>query len=225
MIRRVVLIDDDAAVLESLEAVFSSADYEVAAFSGATDFLAALPGLAPACIVTDLRMPEMDGLALVAKLKGEMGCDWPVVVICGHAEVPDAVAAMRAGAVDFLVKPFRPRRLLAVVQSCLVEQGGQEPPPDPELDRRYASLSQREHQVVDLLTAGGSSKTAGLALGISPRTVDVFRGRILRKMAVANIAALATAVAAVSSGVRDARRTEPAATGPAPAGRLRSSGA
>lgn len=207
MIRRVVLIDDDVAVLESLEAVFSSADYEVQAFGSATAFLGALPGLSPACIVTDLRMPEMDGLTLVTKLTGEMGLSWPIVVISGHAEVPEAVAAMRAGAIDFLIKPFAPQRLLAVVKASLSVQPDVSTPPETDVDQHYATLTHRERQIVELLTSGGSSKTAGLALGISPRTVDVFRGRIMRKMGVANIAALATAVAAVSPEVRDAPKT------------------
>ncbi|WP_426039520.1 response regulator transcription factor [Brevundimonas sp. DC300-4] len=207
MVRRVVLIDDDAAVLESLEAVFSSANYEVRSFPLATDFLAALPGLSPACIVTDLRMPEMDGLTLVSKLTGEKGLSWPIVVISGHGDVPDAVAAIRAGATDFLIKPFPPQKLLAIVQASLSSRLATPAPPETDVDLRYASLSQRERQVVEILTAGGSSKSAGLALGISPRTVDVFRGRIMRKMAVNNIASLATAVAAVSPAIRDAPKT------------------
>lgn len=207
MTRRVVLIDDDAAVLDSLDAVFSAADFEVAAFESATAFLKAISGLAPACIVTDLRMPEMDGLALVNKLKGEMGLAWPVIVISGHADVAEAVAAMRAGAVDFLIKPFPPQKLLAVVNTSLEKHLADPPPPTIDVDHRYASLSQRERQVVEILIAGGSSKTAGLALGISPRTVDVFRGRIMRKMGVTNIASLATAVASVSPDRRIAPKT------------------
>jgi len=207
VIRRVVLIDDDAAVLESLEAVFSSADYEVEAFESATAFLRALPGMSPACIITDLRMPEMDGLTLVTKLTGEMGVSWPIVVISGHADVPDAVSAMQAGAIDFLIKPFAPQKLLAVVQASLFNHPGFSTSPETDADQRYATLTERERQVVELLTSGGSSKTAGLALGISPRTVDVFRGRIMRKMGVANIAALATAIAAVSQIVRRAPET------------------
>lgn len=207
MNRRVVLIDDDAAVLESLEAVFTSADYEVHAFALATDFLDALDQLSPACIVTDLSMPEMDGLTLVSHLKGELGLTWPVVIISGHADVGEAVAAMRAGAVDFLTKPFAPQKLLSIVMACLAEHQLAAVNADREADRRYSSLSGRERQIVELLTAGDSSKTVGLALGISPRTVDVFRGRIMRKMAVTNIAALSTAVAAVSPDLRGMRKT------------------
>lgn len=206
MSRRVVLIDDDAGVLESLEAVFSSAEYEVLAFGSAQAFLTALPGLSPACIVTDLRMPEMDGLTLVTKLTAELRLSWPIIVISGHAEVEDAVAAMRAGAVDFLIKPFPPQKLLAVVEAALSAPGLQTAS-GAEVDQRFATLTKREKQVVELLIAGESSKTAGVALSISPRTVDVFRGRIMRKMGVANIASLATSVAAVSPEVRDIPKT------------------
>lgn len=118
---RVVIIDDDTAVLESLEALFTSADYDVQAFALATDFLAAMRDLLPACIVTDLRMPDMDGLALLHRLKVDLGLTWPVIIISGHADAAHAAAARRAGAVDFLIKPFPPRRLLSTVQDCLAD--------------------------------------------------------------------------------------------------------
>lgn len=207
MIRRVILIDDDAAVLESLEAVFWAADYEVQAFGSAIAFVAALPGLSPACIITDLRMPEMDGLALVTLMRGELGLSWPIIVISGHADVPEAVGAMQAGACDFLIKPFAPQRLLTVVNTCLAAHPDEPVLAESDVDQRYMTLTQRERQVVEFLASGGSSKTVGLALGISPRTVDVFRGRAMRKMGVANIAALATAVATVSPDIRDDLRT------------------
>lgn len=124
MIRNVVLIDDDAAVLESLEAVFTSAGFQVRAFALAADFLAELYGLSPSCIVTDLRMPEIDGLRLLDLLKGELGVNWPVIVISGHADAPEALAARRAGAIDFLIKPFAPQRLLAIVDACFHDHFG-----------------------------------------------------------------------------------------------------
>ena len=203
LIRRVVLIDDDSAVLDSLEAVFTAAEYDVRAFGLATDFLAVLDELSPSCIVTDLAMPEMDGLTLVHRLKGDLGLSWPIVVISGNANVAEAVAALRAGAVDFLVKPFAPQKLLAIVKACLAQHLDIDGLVVNTVDRRYHTLSGRERQIVELLTAGGSSKTVGLALGISSRTVDVFRGRIMRKMEVTGIAALATAVAGVSHEPRN----------------------
>lgn len=202
MSNSVIVIDDDAAVLGSLDALLTTAGYDVYAFGSAADFLFRLDELPTACIVTDLRMPGMDGLALVNILKGDMELDWPVVVISGHAEVPQAVAAMQAGAFDFLVKPFAPQKLLAVVKKCLSEYGTTAATAS-DLDQRYAMLSGRERQIVELLISGESSKTAGLKLRISPRTVDVFRGKIMRKMGVTNIAALATAIASVSATLRE----------------------
>jgi two-component system response regulator FixJ len=207
VIRRVVVIDDDAAVLESLDALFTTAGYEVYAFGSANAFLARLDILPPACIVTDLRMPDMDGLTLVNRLKRELHLAWPVVVISGHADVAQAVSAMQAGAVDFLVKPFPPQRLLAIVNACLLTFAAGSVDPTSAMDHRYSTLSARERQVVELLISGGSSKTAALALGISPRTVDVFRGKILRKMDVTNIAALSTAIATVSVDLRGPGKT------------------
>lgn len=117
--KRVVIIDDDVGVLESLEALFLSADYEVRSFGLATEFLAALDGLLPACIVSDLKMPDMDGLALAHRLKIEMGLSWPIIIISGHADAAHAIAARSAGVVEFLVKPFPPQSLLSAVRNGL----------------------------------------------------------------------------------------------------------
>lgn len=116
---RVVIIDDDDAVLASLDALFTSANYEVHAFTSAEDCLKALVSLAPACIITDLKMPGMDGLALLNHLKADDGANWPVVVISGHGDAAQAEAARLAGAAEFLAKPFAPQRLLAVVRGLL----------------------------------------------------------------------------------------------------------
>lgn len=117
----VVLIDDDTAVLASLEALFTSSDYPVQAFASATDFLKALPGLSPACIITDLKMPGMDGLALLNHLRTDAGPPCPVVVISGHGDATQAQAARIAGAAAFLLKPFSPQQLLSVVKELLKE--------------------------------------------------------------------------------------------------------
>ncbi|CAL1692441.1 Response regulator protein TmoT [Brevundimonas subvibrioides] len=111
----VVLIDDDCAVLASLEALFATADYRVRTFESAGDFLEALDTIPFACVVTDLRMPNMDGLALIKRLKNGLRPDWPVVVISGHADAAIASELTRAGALDCLVKPFSPATLLDVV--------------------------------------------------------------------------------------------------------------
>ena len=203
MIRRIVLVDDDAAVLESLDAVFTSAGYEVHSFASATAFLERIESLQPACIVTDLRMPGIDGLSLVSLLQGRREAFWPVVVISGHADVPDAVAAMRAGAVDFLTKPFAPRQLLEIVEDCVT---GLTPDGAASLAERYAALSPREREVVEILSRGDTSKTAALQLGISARTVEILRGRILRKTGANTFTALAKALSEPGPNIRQGRK-------------------
>lgn len=191
MNHRVVIIDDDVGVLDSLDAVFTSAGYAVQAFASAEAFLEVIDTLAPACIITDLRMPGLDGLDLIKALD-RLERSWPVIVLSGHADVTDAVAAMRAGAVDFLTKPAAPRKLLEIVDafSAALVTGS----PGVDLAARYATLSPREREVSQLVALGATSKTAALALGLSPRTVDIFRGRILRKMGLENVTALAAAL-------------------------------
>jgi FixJ family two-component response regulator len=115
----VVLIDDDAAVLASLEALFTSSDFAVRAFASAADFLKALPGLSPACMITDLKMPGMDGLALLNHLRTDVGLPWPAIVISGHGDANQAEAVRIAGAAAFLLKPFAPQKLLSLVRSLL----------------------------------------------------------------------------------------------------------
>ncbi|NBB51198.1 response regulator [Rhizobium sp. CRIBSB] len=205
--RRVVVIDDDDAILESLEALFATAGYQVRAFGSAEAFLAQSGELPPSCIVTDMRMPGTDGLALVKAVRDDLQLSWPIVVISGRADVQHAVTAMQAGAADFMMKPFAPRKLLAKVKALLQEQQAASADIDPQINQRFSTLSARERQVVEHLIAGGSSKTTALALGISPRTVDVFRGKIMRKMGVTNIASLSTAVAAVNMAQREPRKT------------------
>lgn len=203
VIRRIVLVDDDAAVLESLDAVFTSAGYEVHSFTSATAFLERIESLQPACIVTDLRMPDIDGLSLVSLLQGRREAFWPVVFISGHADVPDAVAAIRAGAVDFLTKPFAPRQLLEIVEDCVT---GLRPDGAASLAERYAALSPREREVVESLLRGETSNTAALQLGISPRTVDILRGRLLRKTGANNVTALAKALSGLGPNIPQGRK-------------------
>lgn len=192
----VFVIDDDAAVLASIEAILSVADFEVTVFASPTLFLTNLETLPFGCVVTDFRMPEMSGLALVERLGKSGRQDWPLIVISGHANVPMAVAAMKAGAADFLEKPFGSGALVQAITEAFTACG----PVDTasaefsNARRRYQTLSPREREVLSHLVNGASSKAAAVALGISPRTVDVFRGNILRKMQAPNIAAIATLV-------------------------------
>ncbi len=122
--RTVVLIDDDEGVLQSLEAVFETAGYAVHAFPSAEAFLAVIDTIEPCCVVTDLRMPTIDGLMLVRRLAETATRPWPTIVISGHADQSEAAEILNAGAFDFLVKPFAPRHLLAAVElASEVERG------------------------------------------------------------------------------------------------------
>jgi two-component system response regulator FixJ len=194
---RVVVIDDDAGVLASLDAMLSVAGFEVTTYRAAKTFLDEVVDAEFACIVTDVRMPEISGLVLIDRLKRLGRGHWPLVVISGHADVPMAVAAMQAGACNFLEKPFQPQALTQAIEAAVAArgQGGASPPPTDDVQRLYETLSAREREVMGHLVNGASSKVAALVLGISPRTVDVFRANILRKMQAPNIAALATLVA------------------------------
>jgi two-component system, LuxR family, response regulator FixJ len=193
---QVIVIDDDAAVLESIHAMLSVADFTVTTFGSPTLFFAALESLPFSCVVTDVRMPEMSGLALAERLADSGRKDWPLIVISGHADVPMAVAAMKAGASNFLEKPFGSGALVqAILDACAARTPVDTASPDFEAARRrFQTLSPREREVLSHLVNGASSKVTALVLGISPRTVDVFRGNILKKMQSPNIAALATLV-------------------------------
>jgi len=192
----VIVVDDDTAVLESIEAVLSVADFEVCCFASPTLFLAALDSLPFSCIVTDVRMPEMSGLALANRLSETEQRDWPLIVMSGHADVPMAVCAMRAGAANFLEKPFSSGQLVQAVLDAFVVRSphSREIPGLEEARGRFQTLSRREREVLSHLVNGASSKVTAMVLGISPRTVDVFRGNILKKMQAPNIAALATLI-------------------------------
>lgn len=194
---RVFVIDDDAAVLASLEAVLDVAGFEVAIFRSSRAFLDALDKVGFGCVVTDVRMPEISGLDLVERLTANGRRSWPVVVISGHADVPMAVAAMKAGACNFLEKPISPPALVEAIDLAFAGRAAISGPVAEDADAvaRLGLLSRREREVLSHLVNGASSKVAALVLGISPRTVDVFRGNILRKTQAPNVAALATLAA------------------------------
>ncbi|WP_396593966.1 response regulator transcription factor [Brevundimonas sp. R86498] len=200
----VVLVDDDPAVLASLEALFEASGYVVHGFSSAAAFLARMSDLPVSCVVTDLRMPMMDGLGLLATLNARAPAAWPVVVISGYAGVADAVRVMQAGAHDLLLKPFSPGQLLAAVQGAWARRTVNSPEAVDGVPALYAALTAREKQVAEHLVAGANSRACAEALGISPRTVDVFRGRILRKMGCATTTALSGALAGLQPRTRAA---------------------
>jgi two-component system, LuxR family, response regulator FixJ len=181
--RVVHVVDDDPAIRDSLSFLLSTADLEARTYESALAFLGHLNDLAPGCIITDVRMPGMTGLELVAKLK-EMGVVRPVIVLTGHADVSLAVEAMKAGVVDFIEKPFDDKTLLAAVRRALArdETEAARQAQRAEVVERIAQLSAREREVFDAIVTGESNKSAALKLGISPRTVEIYRANVMEKM-------------------------------------------
>jgi two-component system response regulator FixJ len=185
------IIDDDAALRDSLSFLLTSASIAVATYESALAFLDALPGISTGCVVTDVRMPEMSGIDLLRRLK-EVGTGLPVIVITGHGDVPLAVEAMRLGAIDFLEKPFDDEMLIASVRTALdrAHEAGREQARQTEVQKRLASLSARERQVLDGLVVGNPNKTIAYDLGISPRTVEIYRANVMTKMQAASLSDL-----------------------------------
>lgn len=202
------VIDDDDAVRESLAFLLESSGLAVQQHVSAVAFLEAGVPLDRGCIVTDVRMPGMSGVELLKELK-ERGARISVIVMTGHGDVPLAVEAMKLGAADFLEKPFDDFAIVSAVRSCLgknAEEGRQEDLRS-EVGRRIAALSQRERQVLECLVSGLANKTIAYDLGISPRTVEVYRANVMTKMQAASLPelvrmALLAGVAPADSSVR-----------------------
>jgi two-component system response regulator FixJ len=187
----VYVIDDDEAVRESLSFLLETADYEAHAFDSASAFLDQLDGAAFGCVVTDVRMPGMTGLDLVRALNAR-DVGMPVIVITGHGDVPLAVEAMREGILDFIEKPFADDAILDALKRAFErgrDQGAQASERN-EIRKRLASLSTRERQVLDGLVAGQANKVVAIELGISPRTVEVYRANLMSKMRAGSLSEL-----------------------------------
>jgi len=179
----IYVIDDDEAVRESLEFLLKTAGLAVRSFDSAQAFLDVLPEIGAGCIVTDVRMPEITGIDLLRRVK-EMGLDIPVIVITGHGDISLAVEAMKIGAVDFLEKPFDDDTLLDAVRASLTRtaSAAQRNAELGEIHDRLAALSNRERQVLEGLVAGKANKVIAFDLGISPRTVEIYRANLMTKM-------------------------------------------
>ena len=177
------VIDDDVDVRQSLAFLLSAAGLAVRTHDSAVAFLKALPTLQDGCIVTDIRMPEMDGLELQKRLK-EMKIDMPVIVITGHGDVHLAVSAMKSGAVDFIEKPFDDEALLSAIQAALTQHSDDRRRQSlvAEVRKRLKALSEREKEVLNGLVAGKPNKIIAYELGISARTVEVYRANVMTKM-------------------------------------------
>jgi two-component system response regulator FixJ len=192
------VIDDDAAVRGSLTFLFEAAGFPVQSYGSAAAFLDAVATLGAGCVLTDVRMPDFDGLALQRRLT-ELGVAMPVIVMTGHADVPIAVQALKEGAFDFIEKPFDDERLLAAVRGAL-EAGRQRWGKAAELEAvttRLASLTPREREVLVGLVAGNPNKTIAYDLGTSPRTIEVHRARVMEKMQARSLAELVRMVLAI----------------------------
>ena len=181
--RTVFVVDDDAAALDSLVLLLRSDGLNPSGFSSAIEFLEALSPDARGCIISDVRMPGMDGVELVRALK-ERQCLMPVILITGHADVTVAVQAMKAGAAEFVQKPFESELILRLVRACLEENDDAVDASSRRLRvlRRIESLTAREHQVLDLIRQGASNKLIASSLDISPRTVEIYRANVMSKM-------------------------------------------
>lgn len=177
------VVDDDVAVRQSLAFLLSTAGYAVRVHESAVAFLAALPDVRDGCVVTDIRMPGMDGLELQRQLR-TLKVGLPVIVITGHGDIALAVQAMKAGAVDFIEKPFDDEVLLAAIRTALVShvQDVERDARIAEVHRRLESLSDRERDVLEGLVAGKPNKIIAHELGISARTVEVYRANVMTKM-------------------------------------------
>jgi two-component system response regulator FixJ len=185
------VIDDDEAVRESLAFLLRSNEIEVRTYESGTMFLGVAPQLKSGCVVTDVRMPEISGIELLRRLK-ELKIFLPVIVITGHGDVPLAVEAMKFGAADFLEKPFDDEVLLAAVRSALNRQDSdsKRQAERTAIDDRLAALSNREREVLEWLVAGRANKQIAFDLGISPRTVEIYRANLMTKMQAASLSEL-----------------------------------
>ena len=199
--RRVYIVDDDEAVRDSLSILLESKGYAARRFGAASDFLTAAPSLPAGCLIIDIRMPEMDGLELQQRLI-ERNLDFPLIVITGHGDVPLAVQAMKAGAIDFIEKPFASEAILISLEAALARLAAraERGPAVVAAASKLDLLSPREHEVLEGLLAGLPNKSIAYDLGISPRTVEIHRARVMDKMGARSLSELIRL--ALAAGVR-----------------------
>lgn len=187
----VYVVDDDDAVRSSLRLLLKSVGIPAVSFGSARDFLAAYDPDVPGCLVLDVRMPGMSGLELQEELN-RIGAIIPVIFITGHGDIPMAVEAMQHGAFDFLQKPFRDQDLIDRVQRALVADAANRKALDEghQIAERFESLTPREREVLALVTQGKANKVMAGDLGVSQRTVEIHRARVMEKMGANSLAQL-----------------------------------
>ena len=203
----VFVIDDDEAIRDSILSLLRAHGIRTRAFASGGQFFDNLPDVASACVITDVRMPGMDGAEVVRRLQALKGNAWPVIVITGYAEVPLAVQLMKAGVVDYIEKPFEPNRLVEVVHGSFTHLDdllAQKAEADA-VARRLAALTPRELEVFRALIQGRTNKHIASDMQISPRTVEIFRAKVMEKMEADTLSAL------IRTGLKVAPAAPPAA--------------
>jgi two-component system response regulator FixJ len=188
---KVYVIDDDEAMRDSLDFMLGAADFHVTVFESAHQFLDTLSSTEFGCVVSDERMPGIDGIELLKRLKTNRSL-LPVVIMTGHGDVLLAVEAMKLGAVDFLEKPFQDDRLIGMIDLALrqAQSNAQDKAVTHDIASRMATLSPRERQVMDGLIAGLSNKLIARDYEISPRTIEVYRANVMTKMRAGSLSEL-----------------------------------
>src|SRR5450631_1476596 len=187
----IYVVDDDDAVRQSLEFLLRTSGHTVRGFESAKAFLEILPELRSGCIITDVRMPDISGIELLRRVK-EHDTDIPVIVITGHGDISLAVEAMKLGAVDFLEKPFDDDQLLTALKATLTQDAdvAERKAKLSEIHDKLSALSNRERQVLEGLVASNANKTIAFDLGISPRTVEIYRANLMTKMSANSLSDL-----------------------------------
>jgi len=187
----VFIVDDDSSVRDSLGLLLGLRGYRTAIFADAESFLQSYRPDWHGCVLLDIRMPGMDGLALQQRLQA-LGCALPVVVMTGHGDVESARVAFKAQAVDFLEKPLDQARLMAAIDEALSQSSSSRQTSERReaFAKLLSALTPREHEVMDLIVAGGHNRDIAEQLGISPRTVEVHKARVMQKLQVDGVAQL-----------------------------------